>query len=43
MPGLEQANATYAEAERLASLLGITRVPGYFELSQKASELVLRL
>jgi hypothetical protein len=42
MPGLEQANAEYAQMEELASWLGITSVPGYFELSQETSESVLR-
>ena len=42
VPELEQANANYAKVENLASLLGITSVPGYFELSQEVSEPVLR-
>ena len=42
MPGLEQANATYTKAEKLASLLGVTSMPGYFELRQESSQPVLR-
>ncbi len=42
IPGLKQANATYAGAEKLACMMDITSVPGYFELHQETSESFLR-